>query len=177
MANLLQVAQLGSPVLRKKAKAVNDFLDSNTQRLIDDLIATVKEANGVGIAAPQVYESKKIFILASHPNARYPNAPLMKPTAIINPKIISHGREVVKDWEGCLSIPGIRGLIPRFKSISAKYYDRKGKLVKRSFTDFIARIFQHEHDHLEGILFVDRVESNKDLISEKEYLKMMAKRK
>lgn len=176
MAKLLQVAQIGHPVLRQKAKPVVNFADKSIQDLVDSLISTVNDVNGVGIAAPQVYESKQVFILASHPNPRYPNAPKMKPTAIINPKIISHSQNIIKDWEGCLSVPGIRGLIPRFKSIKVEYYDRKGKKISKSFSDFVARIFQHEHDHLSGILFVDRLESSKDIISDKEYLKLVAKK-
>ncbi|MEK7166778.1 MAG: peptide deformylase [Patescibacteria group bacterium] len=176
MSTLLQVAELGTPVLRVKAKTVNDTKDPKIQKLIDDLIATVKEVDGVGIAAPQVYRSLRIFIVASRPNARYPNAPKMAPTAVINPKIISKSSKKEKDWEGCLSIPGIRGLVPRHTVIQVEYIDRKGKLVKRKFVNFIARIFQHELDHLDGIVFLDRLESWLDVITEKEYKKLIAKK-
>jgi peptide deformylase len=134
---------------------------------------TVKDGDGVGIAAPQVYASKRIFILASHPNPRYPKAPKMTPMAVINPKIIYHSGKLVKDWEGCLSIPGIRALVPRWDSIKVQFTNRQGKLVKRLFNDFVARIFQHEFDHLEGIVFLDRVENTKDIITEKEYQKIV----
>ena len=90
--DLLQVAQLGHPVLRKKAKPVKNINDPSVQELIDNLIMTVMDVDGVGIAAPQVYKSLRLFILASHPNPRYPKAPKMKPTAVINPKIISLGK-------------------------------------------------------------------------------------
>lgn len=173
---LLQVAQIGNPILREKARMVTDIQSHRVQQLIDDLLATLMDVNGVGMAAPQIYESKRIFIVASHPNPRYPNAPLMEPTPVINPKIISHNNEVVKDWEGCLSIPSIRGLIPRFSEITVTYTDRTGASVKRRFTDFIARIFQHENDHLDGILFLDRVENNKEVISDKEYLKLISEK-
>jgi len=174
MAKLLEIAQLGDPILRKKASYVHKILDKQTQELIDELIFTVDEVNGVGIAAPQVNESYQIFIMASHPNPRYPNAPVMEPTAIINPKIITYSDEVIKDWEGCLSIPGIRGLVPRHKSIFVDYTTREGKQVKTEFTDFIARIFQHEYDHLNGIVFLDRLETVKDIITEKEFLKLIS---
>ena len=173
MARLLQIAELGHPVLRKKALPVGDVRDDNIQKLIDDLIATVMEVNGVGIAAPQVYESYQIFIIASSPNLRYPNAPKMEPTAVINPRIISYSDEVIRDWEGCLSIPGIRGLVPRYRSIKVKYTTRDGKTEEKEFTDFIARIFQHEYDHLNGIVFLDRLESVRDIITEKEYRKLI----
>lgn len=167
----LQIALLGNPVLRKKANTVSDIEDPKIQKLIDDLLATVMDINGVGISAPQVYQSYRVFVVASHPNPRYPTAPLMKPTPIINPVILSHNDTKEKGWEGCLSIPGLRGLIPRYKKIQVEYSDRNGKRIKRIFSDFIARIFQHENDHLEGILFTDRTETNRDLISEKEYFK------
>ena len=101
----------------------------------------------------------------------------MEPTPMINPKLISYNKIIKKDWEGCLSIPGIRGLIPRFTEIKVEYTDRKGKKQTASYTDFVARIFQHENDHLNGILFLDRLETIKDLISDKEYQKLMSKKK
>lgn len=177
IGKLLQVAHLGHFTLRKKSKEVSDIKTEKVQNLIDDLISTVMEVDGVGIAAPQVYEPLRIFILASHPNARYPYAPKMKPTAIINPKILDMSGRKVKDWEGCLSIPGLRGLIPRSKSIKVSYVTRDGRKMSKTFNDFVARIFQHEFDHLEGKLFIDRVESSLDLISEKEFLKLIKNKK
>src|SRR3989344_5181177 len=128
--DLLQVAQLGHKILRKRAKSVKNIKDPNLQKLIDNLVATVMEVDGVGIAAPQIYKSLRLFIAASHPNPRYPKAPKMKPAAIINPKIISFSKEMKSDWEGCLSIPGIRGLIPRYISIRVTYITREGKKVE-----------------------------------------------
>jgi peptide deformylase len=93
----------------------------------------------------------------------------MEPTAMINPKIVARSTEVVKGWEGCLSVPGIRGLVPRYQAIEVEYTDRYGKLQKQEFTDFVARIFQHEYDHLDGIVFVDRLENTLDMITEQEY--------
>lgn len=173
---LLQIAQIGHPILRKKARIVTDIQDPLIQQLISDLLSSLMDVNGVGMAAPQVYQSYRLFIVASHPNPRYPNAPLMDPTPIINQKIISHNREIVKDWEGCLSIPGIRGLIPRFTEITTTYTDQYGKQRKQKFTGFIARIFQHEYDHLNGILFLDRIKNNSEIISDKEYLKRISEK-
>jgi peptide deformylase len=169
MSELTPIIQLGNPILRQKAAWVENIQNDDIQKLIKDLSATVVNANGVGIAAPQVAQSYRLFIVASHPNARYPNAPEMEPTAMINPKIIAHSTEVVKDWEGCLSIPGIRGLVPRYKSIEVEYTDYQGNFQKQELTDFIARIFQHEYDHLDGIIFVDRLETTLDMITEQEY--------
>jgi len=100
----------------------------------------------------------------------------MKPTAVINPKIISASKEIAKDWEGCLSVPGIRALVPRHTSILVEYTTVTGKKVKKQYKDFIARIFQHEYDHLEGKVFLDRIESTKDIITDKEYLRIISKK-
>jgi peptide deformylase len=114
---LLQVAQLGHPMLRTVASEVSDVHAPEVQTLIDNMITTVMDVNGVGIAAPQVYRSERVFIVASHPNPRYPHAPEMEPTAMINPRIVEHPVQTVKDWEGCLSIPGVRGLVPRWDQL------------------------------------------------------------
>ena len=168
MADLL-VAQLGNPVLRNKANRVTNLLDKNIQNLIDDMLNIVVDKKGVGIAAPQISQPFQIFIMASYPNDRYPNAPKMRATAIINPKIIWKSKETVKDWEGCLSVPSIRGLVSRHRSIKVKYLTRDNQTVETEYNDFLARIFQHEIDHLNGIVFVDRVDSTLDLIAESEW--------
>ncbi|KXK27274.1 MAG: Peptide deformylase [candidate division WS6 bacterium OLB20] len=176
MARILQVAQLGHPVLRTKASAVciSDLQQQDTQDLIADLFATLKDADGVGIAAPQVYNPLRIMIIASRPNSRYPDAPEMDPVAVINPEDIVLSKETVTGWEGCLSIPGIRGRVLRSEGVSFTYTDAQGKKSSMSLSGFPARIFQHEYDHLEGILFPDRMESMKDLVTEKEYFRILA---
>lgn len=173
MAIVLQIAQLGDPVLRRKAGPIYNVYEDRIQHLIDNLIATVIDTHGVGIAAPQVGESDRLFIVASHPNSRYPSAPEMEPTAMINPRILTHSEEIVKDWEGCLSIPGIRGLVPRYQAIEIDYIDRDGKKQIQQLTGFVARIFQHESDHLDGIVFLDRLESTQDIMTEQEYQKQV----
>ena len=169
MMHLLKVIQLGNPDLRRQAQSVEQSQDNRIQHLIDQLIATAQAASGVGIAAPQVAQPDRLFIVASRPNQRYPYAPTMEPTAVINPQIMAHSDEQVKGWEGCLSIPGIRGLVPRYREIEVEYTDRWGDRKQRLLTDFVARIFQHEYDHLEGVVFLDRVESTQDLMTEQEY--------
>lgn len=89
---------------------------------------------------------------------------------MINPHILAHSTEIVNGWEGCLSIPGIRGLVPRYQAIEVEYTTRDGKQNRQELTDFVARIFQHEYDHLEGIVFLDRVDSTQNLMTEQEYL-------
>lgn len=174
MGKILEIIQLGDPVLRLKAQSVENVQSQRIQKLIDNLIATVKQANGVGIAAPQVQVSDRLFIIASRPNPRYPNAPEMSPTAMINPRVLAYSTDTIKDWEGCLSIPGIRGLVPRYQAIEVEYTDRNGKLQKQELTDFVARIFQHESDHLDGIMFLDRLESTHDIITEQQYQRIVS---
>lgn len=173
MSEILQISQLGNPILRQQAQPILDVHDERIQKLIDDLITTAVSANGVGIAAPQVAQSYRLFIVASRPTLRYPNAPSMPPTAMINPCIVGHSTEIAKGWEGCLSVPGIRGLVPRYQTIEVEYITRDGNLEKQELTDFVARIFQHEYDHLDGMVFLDRLESTKDIITEQEYQKII----
>jgi peptide deformylase len=175
MPILRQIALLGHPVLRTLASPVPDPRSSAIRALIDDMLATLREADGVGIAAPQVYESRAIFVVASRPNPRYPDAPEMEPEVVINPEILERSRDMIKGWEGCLSIPGIRGEVPRHRSIVVRYQNVQGADIEREFTDFVGRIFQHEDDHLRGIVFLDRLESLRDLISEREYQKRFAR--
>ncbi len=178
MTKLRKIAELGEEVLLKKAKPVENIKDADIQELIDEMIATLKHDSGVGIAAPQVFESKRIIIVHSHPNPRYPYAPEFGPEAMINPKITKESKEKEKGWEGCLSIPGYRGLVPRHKKITVEYTDRDGKLKTMEKEDFVARIIQHEVDHLEGRLcFLYWLEDMENLMTEKNWQKMMAKKK
>ncbi|MBD0335343.1 MAG: peptide deformylase [Cyanobacteria bacterium Co-bin13] len=163
------ILQLGHPTLRQVAQPVKSTADAQVQQLIDDLILTVQAASGVGLAAPQVGQSLQLLVVASRPNPRYPHAPVMEPTALINPRLIAHSEDTVKGWEGCLSIPGIRGLVPRYREVEVEYLDPWGAVQRVIWTDFVARIFQHESDHLAGKVFLDRVESTADLMTEQEY--------
>lgn len=173
MAILRQIAQLGQPVLRRVAGEVADPAVPAVQALIDDMLATVADASGVGIAAPQVFEPFSLFIVASRPTPRYPHAPRMEPTAMINPELLWVSDEKEKGWEGCLSIPGLRGLVPRYRRIGVRYLTRDGNVREEEYVDFLARVFQHEFDHLQGVVFFDRMETTRDLVTEKEYLRLV----
>jgi peptide deformylase len=172
MANISEIAQLGAKVLRLKAQAVTDLQSAEIQQLIETMQDTLATTQGVGIAAPQISVSKRIIIIASRPTLRYPSAPQMEPTVMINPafQTLSDTRE--KDWEGCLSIPGIRALVPRYKEILINYTNQQGVLVEAKMEGFVARVFQHEFDHLEGKVYLDRVEDNRDIFAENEYFKI-----
>jgi peptide deformylase len=172
MSKILQISEIGSPILRQRSIDIPQLPDACIDELIGDLIATADRANGVGIAAPQVGSSLRLFIIASRPSPRYPHAPTMVPTAMINPEIVARSGELVSGWEGCLSVPDRRGIVLRDRAIEVKYMTPHGELIQQELTDFVARIFQHELDHLDGILFPDRVTAPTDLISEAEYMKI-----
>lgn len=173
MTMMREIAQLGAKVLRQKAEAVADVHDGEIRQIIEAMLSTLASTQGVGIAAPQISESKRIIIIASRPTPRYPSAQLMEPTVMINPdfQVLSEIQE--KGWEGCLSIPGVRALVPRYQEIMIQYTDQQGGLMESKLTGFVARIFQHEVDHLEGKSYLDRVENNTDIFAESEYIKLM----
>lgn len=172
MANICEIAQLGATVLRLQAQMVTDIQNAEIQHIIETLQNTLATTQGVGIAAPQISVSKRIMIIASRPTPRYPSAPLMEPTVMINPAFqpLSDTRE--KDWEGCLSVPGIRALVPRYTEILINYINQQNDLVEAKLDGFVARVFQHEFDHLEGIVYLDRIEDNRDIFAESEYFKI-----
>jgi len=173
---LLQISQLGHPVLRQKAAPVpiKDIKNKDIQDLIDNMIETGVDNGGVGIAAPQVFQSLQIFIISSKSNPWYPKAPTVKPTAIINPTIISLSKDKDLSWEGCLSFPGVKGRVSRHKTVTATFLDRNGKQKQKTFKGLLARVFQHEFDHLQGIMFTD-ITDPKTFVTEKEYQKILRK--
>ena len=156
---ILKVARLGHPVLRRVAEPVTEReLQSDlTARFIDDMIETMKEYDGVGLAADQVHVSKQIAVLEVADNPRYPEKSKVPLTVLINPTVSPLGDEMQDDWEGCLSIPDMRGLVPRFKSIKVEALDPHGTPVEFVATEFHARVIQHEWDHLNGKVYLDRM--------------------
>ena len=175
MEKKCEIAQLGHPVLRQHALQVEDINSDTIVKLIKVMLNSLSESNGVGLAAPQIFQSLRIVIVASRPSKRYPLAPEMEPVIMVNPDFELMSQEIRKDWEGCLSIPGIRALVPRYEKIKITYLDQQGKQQELLADGFIARIFQHEFDHLNGLVYLDRVENNTDIISESEFQKIMDK--
>ena len=173
MSQVREIAQLGAKVLRLQAKQVQDIHAPEMQAIVSDMFTTLADTNGVGIAAPQISESWRMMIIASRPSERYPYAPEMEPVLMINPGFELLGETREKDWEGCLSIPGIRAKVPRYTDIKVTYTSIDGPQITLTFTGFIARVFQHEYDHLNGLVYLDRVENNLDIISEVEFAKLM----
>jgi len=167
--NNLTILQRGEPVLAQVAQPVQEVNSTKIVKLIADLKATVAEAKGVGIAAPQVGISLRLFLMCSAPSERYPDAPLLPLSVIINPKIINTSQQQELGWEGCLSVKGKRALVPRYTDIAVSYLDDAGTQHNKTLTGFIARIFQHELDHLDGITFIERLDNESDAIDEQQW--------
>ena len=162
--SILKVARMGHPVLRTKAKPIDPgaIKSAAIQQLIDDMFETMREYQGVGLAGPQIHVGLRVFV-AGFPASRRGDeddederVPLM---ALINPEITPVGTAVEEDWEGCLSIPDIRGKVPRAREIQVRAYDRRGRRIELSARGFTARVIQHETDHLDGVLFLDRMKN------------------
>jgi peptide deformylase len=175
--SLLKVARMGHPVLRSRAREVEraELKQLSMQKLIDDMIDTMHEYHGVGLAAPQIHEALRIFVAAIAPQNEEPLAPGDEPMVFINPVITPVGNDVVEDWEGCLSIPDIRGRVPRARSIKVSAFDRNGGRIEIASHDFPARVIQHETDHLDGVLFFDRMRTFESLAFLEEYARYWSK--
>jgi peptide deformylase len=171
--SILKVARMGHPVLRERARALSktELRDPLMQKLIDDMIDTMHEYHGVGLAAPQVHEGLRLFValLEEEPG------PKSTATVIVNPEIVPAAPATEEGWEGCLSIPDIRGMVPRFTEIAVSALDRNGKAIEVQLKNFAARVAQHETDHLDGVLFFDRMASMQSLTYLDEYSRFHAK--
>lgn len=156
---ILKVARLGHPVLRTGASPVSKELigQAEFQTFIADMVATMRDYQGVGLAAVQVHEPKQVAVLEVADNPRYPQKLEIPLTVLINPRITPLSEETEEDWEGCLSIPELRGKVPRYKSIRVQALDRAGGEIDFVAQDFHARVIQHEWDHLNGKVFIDRM--------------------
>src|SRR6476660_1318234 len=172
--SILKVARMGHPVLRARARALDrtEIKSAPIQKLIDDMLETMVEYHGVGLAAPQIHEGLRIFVAALDTGDKDTET---EPVAIINPEITPVGEEMVEDWEGCLSIPDIRGRVPRYREIKVRAFDRGGNRIEIRAQNFSARVIQHETDHLDGILFFDRMKSFESLTFLDEYSRYWVK--
>jgi peptide deformylase len=172
--SILKVARMGHPVLRGRARALDraEIKTAPIQKLIDDMIETMEEYQGIGLAGPQVHESVRIFIAGLQEDARSDDDdPAIVPVAMVNPEIVPIGSDVATDWEGCLSIPDIRGKVPRYKRVKVRAFDREGARMELQLADLAARVVQHENDHLDGVLFFDRMKGFETLTFLDEYSK------
>ena len=156
-----EILRMGNPILLKVSEKVKKFDTPEIHELIKDMIETMKDAQGAGLAAPQVGESIQLVIFGVDKNERYPDAEEVPFTVLINPVITPLTQEKEDDWEGCLSVPGMRGVVPRYKTINYKGFDQYGNEIDRDVEGFHARVVQHECDHLLGILYPTRIENMK----------------
>jgi len=153
---------MGDPALYQLAKPVTDFTDPKIKTIIDKMCAVQSEHQGAGIAAPQLGYSLRIILVGFDHVSRYPDQPAVPVKLLINPEFEALDDEKEYGWEGCLSLPGMRGLVPRYKRIQYRGYDENGHLIEEHAQDFHARVIQHEIDHLDGILYPMRIENMQD---------------
>ena len=172
--SILKVARMGHPVLRAKARAIDkaELKSPALQQFIDDMVDTMFEYSGVGLAAPQVHEAIRVFVAMLDPDGRGEG----DATILVNPELLIIGDQTIDGWEGCLSIPDIRGRVPRAQHVKVSALDRTGKRFELDLNDFPARVVQHENDHLDGVLFFDRMPSLESLTYLEEYSRYHAKR-
>lgn len=160
----LEITKLGNPILTKKGKKVEDIENKSIQVLIDQMVETLYSTNGVGLAAPQVGQSMQLFVMDTKPNNDKTEAKV-----VINPEITEKSQDLEADFDACLSVPGYVAITKRPKKIKVKYTDRDGQEVEEELESFEARVFQHEFDHLQGIVFLEHVDSMSDLYTAGEW--------
>jgi peptide deformylase len=176
--SILKVARLGNPVLRRVAENLSpDQLSSPLlQKLVDDMVETMREYSGVGLAAVQVHERWQIAVLEVADNPRYPEKATVPLSVLINPKIELLSEEMEEDWEGCLSVPDLRGSVPRYKKIRVRSLDRGGSEIDFVASGFHARVIQHEWDHLNGKVYLDRMRDLSTLTHLQEFARFWAEK-
>jgi peptide deformylase len=154
---LRPVLKMGHPLLRQVAAPVSELATPELRALVADLDDTMRALNGAGIAAPQVGVSLRVVIFELRDNPRYPDIAAVPYTVLVNPVLTPLGPEEEEGWEGCLSVPGMRGLVPRFRRLRYQGFSPEGMQIDRTVEGFHARVVQHEVDHLDGILFPQRI--------------------
>lgn len=168
---LLKITQIGHPVLRQRARELSreELLAPETQQFIDDLVETMRDASGAGLAAIQVHHPVRIVAIEVKDNPRYPYKPNVPLTIVVNPVLTLRGEERFENYEGCLSVPNLRGLVERSAEVMVTGMNRDGSPFERAARGLTAGTFQHECDHLDGVLFVDRVKDPKTLCTWAEF--------
>ena len=151
------VLKMGDPLLLDRAREVEKFGSPELETLLIDMLDTMEALDGAGLAAPQIGVSLRVIIFGVKRNPRYPDAEEVPYTVLVNPTIRPRGDEQEDGWEGCLSVPGMRGLVPRYRQINYSGYDQYGSRIERDVSNFHARVVQHEYDHLDGILYPMRI--------------------
>jgi peptide deformylase len=171
--SLLSIAHLGNPILRQKATQVSkeELVSAEFQKFISDLVETMREYDGVGLAATQVHVLKKVFVFEVASNLRYQKQEGIPLTIVVNPLLEKLSEKIEEDFEGCLSIPGMVAKVPRHLSLTLKGLTREGKPLEMELSGFTARVAQHENDHLNGIVYLDRVVDKHSIAFDREHRK------
>lgn len=172
--SIRQLTYLGNPILRQGAAAVSDVHASDMQTLIADMIETMQAEHGVGLAAPQIDVGQRVIVFRV-PEGRG-STEILEPQALINPEITVLSEEIELGWEGCLSVPKLRGIVPRHAHIGYRGLDAEGRLIEREVRGFHARVVQHEVDHLDGIMYLDRMKDVSTLVMESELFRFLPPR-
>ena len=170
---LLKIAKMGNPVLRKIAEPVSpkEIETDEFQTFVDDLVETMRDSDGLGLAAPQVHVSKQVVVIESMENDRYPDSPPIPLLVLINPVFKYMSKETRTGWEGCLSVDNLRGKVTRSRAVKMEALDRHGNTITLEWEDFPAVVLQHETDHLRGHLFLDRMKDMYTLTQLEEFQK------
>ncbi|HBY21346.1 MAG TPA: peptide deformylase [Clostridiales bacterium] len=176
MILMLEVKTIGEEVLKQKAKRIFKKDIVGKKELIKEMTELMRVSKGIGIAAPQVGVSERVVIIEIEENRNYPDLKKLPLTVMINPKVTPIGKEKVEGYEGCLSVPEIRGVVARYKKILVQYLDENSELHKKEFEDLQARVVQHEVDHLAGIVFIERVQDKKTFITYENYKKYVLRK-
>jgi peptide deformylase len=168
---ILKVARMGHPVLREVAREIDpdEIPTREFQDFIDSMIDTMREYDGAGLAAPQVHVSKRVLVMELQDNSRYPDAEEIPLSVVINPRVTPVTEDRIEVVEGCLSLPDLRGLVSRVAAVELEAVDRHGQTLRRRFEGFPAAVVQHECDHLDGVLYVDRVADMRTLTFVREF--------
>ena len=167
------IIELGEPVLRQQASKVSDPTSNEVKALVNGMLDSLAQAQGVGLAAPQVGVSKRLFLVSPSGEQRAPYTHIDDTLVVINPSIKALSKKTAYDWEGCLSIPGFRAQVKRYKDIELSYTNLLGETCIEQYSDFTARIIQHEFDHLEGIVFLDRLKDLSTLMTDGYFMKRL----
>jgi peptide deformylase len=155
--SIRDILKMGDPRLLSQAEPITNFGTPELEALIEDMFDTMYAANGAGLAAPQIGVNSQLVIFGFKNNLRYPDAPPVPETVLINPVLTPLSDEIDEDWEGCLSVPGMRGVVPRWSRLHYEGVDQHGNVISRDVDGFHARVVQHECDHLAGILYPMRI--------------------
>lgn len=170
----LPIVKIGFPVLRRSCKPAEPAVWQNPKfaGFLKSMVETMHGAQGVGLAANQIGVDLRAIVLECRANKRYPGSPHFPLQAYVNPRIVSASKKMVSDWEGCLSIPGYRGIVPRHESILVEAVEPSGKKIRRRVSGFEARVFQHEIDHINGFVYIDRMPDMKSIMHEDEMARL-----